>query len=231
MMRTNVKLERRSSRPHMDEPVMIAGQAPVEPKPRLLQVKGTKKTACRRRKWVETLGIGKEMMHIVAIVRSLRLDFRCFGAVPTPLSSSSSSDEEENADHEDVVVDEGKNSAPAVENNGDGESEKMNESEDQESHAPSLSQDTQVIKRCASAPAKGWETRGHDQEKEEEERKEGEDRALGAHKLQQGNQEQSERLILMSYAPDFFRVSPGIANKTWNQKSTRLLHRSHSLMR
>ncbi|CAN6478135.1 unnamed protein product [Victoria cruziana] len=230
MIRTN------SSRPHMDELTVIAGQAPVEPKRRMVQVEGIKKNDCRRRKWVETLGIGKEMMHMMAIVRSLRLDFRCFGAVQAP-SFSSSEGEEEDAELEDVEGDHCKGSDAGIEGNRiDGENEERrmaNESEDQERQVPSLSPDAHAIKRCVSAPAKGWRSRGDDREKEEEERKAGgEDRVLGAHKLQRGDQEQSERLILKSYAPDFFRVSPDIANRAWNKKSAcSLLHRSRSLMR
>ncbi|KAL4197490.1 hypothetical protein AMTRI_Chr04g251420 [Amborella trichopoda] len=179
-----------------------------------------------------------EAVHFLTALTKFRLDFRCFGGFP---SSYSSSDEEEEEEEEEEREAEGGGAGtvfakwfmilqedPDKKTHLNGMREKVGLErergfvgeerekgifgEEREEEAPSVPPpNALLLMRCRSAPLKGWE---------EEEKVE----------LKTEKEEERESMVLMSYAPDFFKVSPEISRETWVKKSD-YLSRSRSWKR
>ncbi|XP_043718590.1 uncharacterized protein LOC122666624 [Telopea speciosissima] len=184
----------------------------------------------KRPNWVESLGFKKDIMQFLTCLRTLRFDLRCFGSFHG--SDITSDDEEVEEEYEEeqenqVGIEDidGSGTSRTVfskwfmvlqenQSNGFSKEEQFGESRDDRdgTHhegsevAPSAPpSNALLLMRCRSAPAKRWLV---EKEKEEEE-------ATKNTKLPSEEEKNKDSLVLMSYAPDFFKVSTDIAKETW----------------
>uniref|UniRef100_A0A0D9VL57 Uncharacterized protein n=1 Tax=Leersia perrieri TaxID=77586 RepID=A0A0D9VL57_9ORYZ len=190
-------------------------------KPKIAGAKGKKATT-----WLQALGIKKvdALPFLNALQGAFRINIAgCFGSFPGGAVveyTSGEDDDDEEEEEEDELAGKDANSEHGaalakwfmVLEEGKKVSSKKRQQESaekQEEVAPPAN--ALMLMRCRSAPAKGIPRRlGGDAEeevtiksaKEEEEEEEEEE-------------ENKERLVLMSYAPDFFKVSVDIAKETW----------------
>ncbi|KAJ0975076.1 hypothetical protein J5N97_017041 [Dioscorea zingiberensis] len=231
--------------------VTCAGQIKVRPKPRprpnnkdwLSVVEEIERFHKERKRphWLEGLGIKKDIMHFLGALRGLRFDMRCFGSFhgAVDCSSDEEEDEDEDEDEEDGDDDQEGNDQEGESSNSRNsrtifskwfmvlEENHSHESckKEEEENKPSSSgppPNALLLMRCRSAPAKGW-VEGDEGEKSLEEE-------MSARILREEEKEK-ERLILMSYAPDFFKVSTDIAKETWVVGGMDPLARSRSWRR
>ncbi|KAH7652739.1 Armadillo-like helical-containing protein [Dioscorea alata] len=237
--------------------VTCAGQIKVRPKPRprpnsnskdwLSVVEEIERFHKEKKKphWLEGLGIKKDIMQFMGALRGLRFDMRCFGSFHGAVDCSSEDEEEdededeEEEDGDDDDQDEDKSNSSnsrtifskwfmVLEESQSNACKKEEEEEEVEEKdvATTSSSSSSVpppnallLMRCRSAPAKGW-IEGDEGEKRLEEE-------ISARTLREEEKEK-ERLILMSYAPDFFKVSTDIAKETWVVSGMDPLARSRS---
>ncbi|MQM16479.1 hypothetical protein Taro_049435 [Colocasia esculenta] len=96
------------------------------------------------------------------------------------------------------------------------------------SSAPQPPPNALLLMRCRSAPSKGWPD-GSGVDGAAAGGAQG-DQVTTGKKLREDEKEK-ERVLLMSYAPDFFKVSPDIAKETWLVGSFDPLSRSRSWKR
>ncbi|XP_043693724.1 uncharacterized protein LOC122644171 [Telopea speciosissima] len=189
----------------------------------------------KRPSWVEsTLGFKKDIMQFLTCLRSIRFDLRCFGSFRgSDIISDEEVDEEEFEEENQVGVEESDNCTSRTvfskwfmvlqenQSNGLSKEEKFGERRDDKDgscHGGSVVVDPSVppknallLMRCRSAPAKGWIEKKEREEEEEEEEEEAEKKTKPASE----EEKKKESLVLMSYAPDFFKVSTDIAKETW----------------
>ncbi|KAJ4840329.1 hypothetical protein Tsubulata_023743 [Turnera subulata] len=148
----------------------------------------------KRSTWADSIGFKKEVMQFLTCLRSIRLDFRCFGSFPQP--DITSDDEEEDEEYHDLPEShdasapgsEGSEASRTVfskwfmvlqENQTNGvygeEERKEKErsfSDDQALAAPCVPPpNALLLMRCRSAPAKTWLEEKHKEEEKEEHNK------------------------------------------------------------
>ncbi|XP_058085736.1 uncharacterized protein LOC131233138 [Magnolia sinica] len=177
--------------------------------------------------WLDSLGLKKDIMQFLTALRSLRFDLRCFGSfhgsvVGSDISSDEEEDEEDEGQEEResspsrtifskwfMVLQENQSHGPGKEIGGG--AEERGESADGPDDPVAPPSNALLLMRCRSAPAKGWlggERGGGGEERKAKEEEESARTILEEEK-------EKEKLVLMSYAPDFFKVSSDIARETW----------------
>ncbi|WOL19418.1 hypothetical protein Cni_G28216 [Canna indica] len=230
LFKTKAKSKPMSSA-EIDEPsspkVTCAGQIKVRPK-RIPRPRPSSSSNVGH--WLEALGLKKEIMHFLGALRGLRFGAGCFASFHGAVVCSSDEEEEEEEERE---VDAGDDSGNALSNwfkaleekhvntIGIGNEAEINERCEETSSSSSSAPPANalLLMRCRSAPAtRRWSQRDEvtaklkmEKEKEEE--------------------EEEERLVLMNYAPDFFKVSSEIVKETWLVGSMDPLSRSRSWKR
>ncbi|OEL22694.1 hypothetical protein BAE44_0016286 [Dichanthelium oligosanthes] len=193
--------------------VTCVGQIKARPaKPKGLGDGGKK---AKKAKWLQALGIKKDAM---ALLDALHGAFRfnvagCFGSFPGAVgvgyTSGEDDDEEEGEERAEketehgaalarwfMVLEEGKMVSTKNQQN--------QEEEDKEQDAVPPA-NALMLMRCRSAPAKGLARRLEAEDCED---------AKSAKKTPEEEKEK-ESLVLMTYSPDFFKVSLDIAKETW----------------
>lgn len=185
-------------------------------------------------RWLDFVSLKKDVMHFVRAFRGLRFNLRCFGAFHGAVDCTTDEEigEEEEKEAESsaelgtvfskwlMLLEE--NQRARLEREAEDEGEE--EVEDQAPAPPNSSMpppNALMLMRCRSAPAKGRLKRREFREEEETEELSGSLR----------EKEIKEKLVLMSYAPDFFRISTDIARETWVAGSVDPLARSRSWRR
>ncbi|OMO94292.1 hypothetical protein COLO4_16427 [Corchorus olitorius] len=142
----------------------------------------------KRPSWMESLGFKKEVMQFLTCLRSIRFDFRCFGAFPQSDITTDDEDEDEEDEeyHETLNHAESNETSRTIfskwfmvlqenQSNGFYKEERKLEKERPHSHVVVDDQsavpppNALLLMRCRSAPAKSWlqENRVIDQEKEQ----------------------------------------------------------------
>ncbi|KAG0502000.1 hypothetical protein HPP92_002072 [Vanilla planifolia] len=167
----------------------------------------------------------KPLTQFFGALRGMRFDLRCFGSFHGAVNCST--DEEEEAEEEEEDDDEnikGSSSKTLLSKwfmlledkqsrglNSDGErreEEEKEEEEEEEEEKLSPPPNALLLMRCRSAPAKGEERAASEMTEEKE-----------------------DSLLVMSYAPDFVKVSTEIAKETWVVGNLDPLTRSRSWKR
>lgn len=179
----------------------------------------------RKRKktpWLQALGIKKDAMTFLdALHSAFRFNVRgCFGSFPGAVveytSEEDDDEEEEEEEHAEkeakhdaalamwfMVLEEGKK----VSSKKQVPEQQHNQEEDKEKEtAPPAN--ALMLMRCRSAPAKGIPRRLGGEAEEDQDLK-------SAKKTPEESNEKEESLVLMTYSPDFFKVSLDIAKETW----------------
>lgn len=186
--------------------------------------------------WAEALGFKKDVMQFLTCLRTIRFDFRCFGAFPS-VDITSSDDEDDDEDDD---------------NAGDGKSEQNQEEDDDNDNSKAVfskwfmvlqeNQDTKegliptcddqdhhqsanvppsnalLLMRCRSAPAKSWLEEREEDENEEEEEEEEENEAKTVNSEEEIKRKKildENNLVVMEYDTDFYKLSCDIAKETW----------------
>ncbi|XP_010261270.1 PREDICTED: uncharacterized protein LOC104600126 [Nelumbo nucifera] len=180
--------------------------------------------------WLETLGFKKDIMQFLTCLRSLRFDLRCFGSFHgSDVTSDEEEDEEEEEEDQENQVStqrsDGSGASRTIfskwfmvlqenQNNTFSKEEKCGEERDLSCDEGSVAAPSApppnalLLMRCRSAPAKGWlEAKQREQEEEQD--------TVKKENLALEEERKKESLVLMSYAPDFFKISPDIAKETW----------------
>ena len=197
--------------------VTCVGQIKARPaKPKGLG-DGGKKT--KKATWLQALGIKKDAM---ALLDALHGAFRfnvagCFGSFPGAVGVGYTSGEddddeegEERAENETehgaalarwfMVLEEGKK-VPAKKLQGQ-EPQQNQEGKEEDAVPPA---NALMLMRCRSAPAKGLARRLEAEDCED----------VKIAKKTPEEEKEKEGLVLMTYSPDFFKVSLDIAKETW----------------
>ncbi|CAN6253248.1 unnamed protein product [Urochloa humidicola] len=212
-----------ADRPVDEEPsspkVTCVGQIKARPaKPKGLGGDGKK---AKKATWLQALGIKKDAM---ALLDALHGAFRfniagCFGSFPGAVGvgyTSGEDDDEEEGDerveketeHGEalarwfMVLEEGKKVSTKNMQGQELQHEQGEEDKEQDAVPPA---NALMLMRCRSAPAKGLARRleAEDCEDVKNEKKNTEE------------EKEKESLVLMTYSPDFFKVSLDIAKETW----------------
>ncbi|CAM8974612.1 unnamed protein product [Rhodiola kirilowii] len=164
-----------------------------------------------RASWGDALGF-------LNCLRSIKLDFRCFRAMPEcDISSDEDKDEVDNLNDKSS----GNKWFMYLQENQDTLIEPVATQNDKETDTPSVDPPPNALQlmRCRSAPAKSWlENRARAIVEQEERNK----------KTQQQNEEEEEEeeeteekqrlsdyLVVMEYDTDFYKLSNDIAKETW----------------
>lgn len=201
-----------------DEPsspkVTCAGQ--IKARPARPKGPGSDGGKPKKATWLQALGIKKDALPFLnALHDAFRLKVAgCFGNFPGAVGYTSGEDDEEeevNAGKETeygaalarwfMVLEEGKKVSRKKQ-----EQEPREEEQDTEGDAAPPA-NALMLMRCRSAPAKGLARRLGGEAEEDEEVK--------SAKKDKEEEKEKERLVLMSYAPDFFKLSVDIAKETW----------------
>ncbi|PKU81155.1 uncharacterized protein LOC110112581 [Dendrobium catenatum] len=226
-----------------DEPtsptVTCAGQIKVRPRSR----PGPKPSTSSSRDgkgWlsvmeeVEKLQSKKPLMQFLGALRSLKFDLHCFGSFHGAVDCST--DEEEGAEAEEEVEEdkdlEGSTSRTIfskwfmlLEENQNHELKKEMKKEDdrkereEEELELAPPSNALLLMRCRSAPAEGRAVTGKAE------------KDLVSETPKEDNKEKKERLLLMSYDPDFTKLSTEISKETWIVGNFDPLNRSRSWKR
>ncbi|KAL6635146.1 hypothetical protein ACP70R_027817 [Stipagrostis hirtigluma subsp. patula] len=170
----------------------------------------------KKASWLHALGIKKDAMPFLdALHGAFRFNVAgCFGRFPGAVGYTSGEDEEEEESEEPtekeaehgaalarwfMVLEEGKKVSSIR------EQEQQPQQQEEEEEAPPP-RNALMLMRCRSAPAKGLARRlgGEAEERED---------VQSAKKIPE--EEKEESLVLMTYSPDFFKVSLDIAKETW----------------
>ncbi|PAN08289.1 hypothetical protein PAHAL_1G400500 [Panicum hallii] len=198
--------------------VTCVGQIKARPaKPKGLG-DGGKKT--KKATWLQALGIKKEAM---ALLDALHGAFRfnvagCFGSFPGAVgvgyTSGEDDDEEEGEERAEnetehgaalarwfMVLEEG-NKVPAKKFQGQEPQQNQEEGKEEDAAPPA---NALMLMRCRSAPAKGLARRLEAEDSED----------VKIAKKTPEEEKEKESLVLMTYSPDFFKVSLDIAKETW----------------
>ncbi|KAG8059395.1 hypothetical protein GUJ93_ZPchr0002g26253 [Zizania palustris] len=208
-----------------DEPsspkVTCAGQIktrrPAAAKPKSAGAGGGKHKS--KATWLHVLGIKKDALTFLdAVHGAFRINVAgCFGSFPGAVEYTSGEDDDDDeelaagkeTDHGPelarwfMVLEEGKK-VSSTSKKREQEPHKQEEEEEEDVAPPA---NALMLMRCRSAPAKGLPRRLADAE---EEMKTAKKVAAAA-----AEEENKERLVLMTYSPDFFKVSVDIAKETW----------------
>uniref|UniRef100_A0A7N0V7E0 Uncharacterized protein n=1 Tax=Kalanchoe fedtschenkoi TaxID=63787 RepID=A0A7N0V7E0_KALFE len=197
----------------------------------------------KRASWGDALGFKKEVMQFLTCLRNIKIDFRCFGAMPEcDLSSDEDDDDEDEADeanHErDTSQMENKEDVDESEKNSKAVFSKwfmvMQENEEpattqneKETDAPTAAPppNALLLMRCRSAPANSWlETKAMavvEQEERERRRQQNEEEEEQRIERREEEAEEKQRkklrdyLVVMEYDTDFYKLSSDIAKETW----------------
>ncbi|KAK1313590.1 hypothetical protein QJS10_CPA06g02045 [Acorus calamus] len=178
----------------------------------------------KRPHWLDSVGLKKDVMQFLNVLRGLRFNMRCFGSFHGHVESDE--DDEDDDEEEDEEKDNEEVGAFSKwfmvlqENEYDKETQQKQQQQQQEQEQESCvaPSNALLLMRCRSAPPKGW------LEEEEKEK-------VVVLKEEEEKEKDLERLVLMSYAPDFFKVSSDIAKETWVVGRTDGLVRSRSWKR
>ncbi|GMH00134.1 hypothetical protein Nepgr_001973 [Nepenthes gracilis] len=192
--------------------------------------------------WTEALGFKKDILQFLTCLRTIRLNFRCFGSFPGAEMSSDEEeeDEEEEEDggeiyHENQVgIEESEDNEGCstvfskwfmVLDEDQKDDWKLEERErkskcgggsEVESSVPPPPPNALLLMRCRSAPVQSWfeEREKEGCEKFEEER-ENENEYLK--KVEEGKRKKKREslAIVMRYDTDFHKLSSDIAKETW----------------
>ncbi|KAF8779846.1 hypothetical protein HU200_002111 [Digitaria exilis] len=179
------------------------------------------KKATKKPTWLQALGIKKDAM---ALLDALHGAFRfnvagCFGSFPGAVGvggyTSGEDDDDEEEEGEEraeketehgaalarwfMVLEEGNNKVPAK------KLPQQNKEEDEEQDAAPPA-NALMLMRCRSAPAKGLVRRLEAEDCEDD---------VKSAKKTPEEEKEKESLVLMTYSPDFFKVSLDIAKETW----------------
>ncbi|KAL6911507.1 hypothetical protein ACP4OV_000312 [Aristida adscensionis] len=193
----------------------IKASRPAKPK-----VAGAGAAAGKPKKssWLHALGIKKDAMPFLdALHGAFRFNVAgCFGRFPGAVGYTSGEDDDEEEDEERkekeaehgaalarwfMVLEEGKK-VPSSKKQEQEQPQQPGEEEDAAPPANAL-----MLMRCRSAPAKGLARRlGGEAEQCED---------VQSAKKKIEVEEKEESLVLMTYSPDFFKVSLDIAKETW----------------
>lgn len=172
--------------------------------------------------WLQALGIKKDAM---ALLDALHGAFRfnvagCFGSFPGAVGVGYTSGEDDDDEEDDpprteketengaalarwfMVLEEG-NKASAKKLQGQGPEQSQEEDQEEDAAPPA---NALMLMRCRSAPAKGLARRLEAEECED---------VKSAAKKTPEEEKEKESLVLMTYSPDFLKVSLDIANETW----------------
>ncbi|GMI82858.1 hypothetical protein like AT1G78110 [Hibiscus trionum] len=189
----------------------------------------------KRPSWVDSLGFKKEAMHFLTCLRSIRFDFRCFGSFPQSDVTTDDEDEDEEYQENDNCVEDNETSRTIFskwfmvlqENQSNGflkeEDKEKKSSLDHvdDNPAPAVPPaNALLLMRCRSAPAK-WveendEEGGGGGEKLQECKRKDEGKRKNLRSLmEEESRKMKESLVVMKYDPDFYKISPDIAQETW----------------
>ncbi|KAG9129670.1 hypothetical protein Leryth_017751 [Lithospermum erythrorhizon] len=163
----------------------------------------------KKHTWAETLGLKKEVMQFLTCLRSLRLDFRCFGSIPASDITSDDEDDDEEEDDDDFKgkhghkeMDEDKEASRTVfskwfmvlqeDQNKDLVKNKFQGKNDEQCAPPP---NALLLMRCRSAPAKSWLEEREEQEamEEQDEDEDEEEEEEEEHEQQQEKNEKEKR--------------------------------------
>ncbi|KAJ3695808.1 hypothetical protein LUZ60_001185 [Juncus effusus] len=176
--------------------------------------------------WLEAIGIKKDALHIFSSLHGLRFSMGCFGSFPRPIDCTSDEEEEEEEEELEIKEEEASSSDVfskwfmLIEQNNDlelkediaeADKEEGNEEKDEkfdEKNSSVPPPNALLLMRCRSAPAKGLLSRTEEVETETEE-------VVDGKMVKEENKLEKEKLVVLSYAPDFFKVSMDIAKETW----------------
>lgn len=163
------------------------------------------------RNWLEVLGLKKDIVHFLG---ALRFGARCFGSFHGAVDCTSDEDDEEEEKRE---VETGVSRSVfsnwvniGFRNEEEEKEEEVEEDEEEEKVVAAASSSSApppnalLLMRSRSTPATRWSQRGG-----------GGDGSEGDEVTEKRIKEEEESLVLMSYAPDFFRMSSEIAKETW----------------
>ncbi|XVE55475.1 hypothetical protein DITRI_Ditri03aG0161700 [Diplodiscus trichospermus] len=192
----------------------------------------------KRPSWMESLGFKKEVMQFLTCLRSIRLDFRCFGSFPQSDIVTDEEDGEDEEYQENHNDEEGNETSRTIfskwfmvlqENQNNGfykeekkEKERSHDVDDDQGAIPPPN--ALLLMRCRSAPAKSWleenrveedkeneeniENDKEEEEKEEECKRKNEMKSKNLRSLM----EEENRKTKESY---FYKISSDIAKETW----------------
>ncbi|CAM8923750.1 unnamed protein product [Rhodiola kirilowii] len=202
----------------------------------------------KRASWGDALGIKKEVMQFLTCLRNIKLDFRCFGAMPE--CDLTSDDDEE--DEEEEIVNHNKNMNQKSDNkeeiNESGKSSRtvfsnwfmvLEENQDvaeTENEPEAPPPNALLLMRCRSAPAKSWLENRRKVVVEDEE----EDKEAGKEKEKDVEEEKIEEkqrkklrdyLVVMEYDTELYKLSNDVAKETWVVGSVNPFSRSRSWKR
>ncbi|TVU28561.1 hypothetical protein EJB05_20083, partial [Eragrostis curvula] len=205
-----------------DEPsspkVTCVGQIKARPsKPKGLGDGGVKR---KKATWLQALGIKKDAVHFLdALHGAFRFNVRgCFGSFPGAVEYTSGEDDDEEEEEEPaeketehgaaltrwfMVLEEGKKVSSKKQ--GPEPQQKQEDDKEEEAAPPA---NALMLMRCRSAPAKGLARRLGGEAEEDKDVK-------STKKIPEEDTENEEGLVLMTYSPDFFKVSLDIAKETW----------------
>lgn len=228
-----------STGPEIAEPtspkVTCAGQIKVRPRPsaacknwesvmeEIERIHNRSKLHKKKSNWAGPLGFKKDVMNFLTCLRSIRLDFRCFGSFPEP-DVNTSDDEDEDEEEEDDVVDDHEEAGDQGTDQGSTVFSKWfmvlqeNQHKEKKFDGGELGNDDNapavpppnalLLMRCRSAPAKSWleekENRAKKETQEDEETKVGERK-----------KKRESLAIVMKYDADFYNLSTDVAQETW----------------
>lgn len=179
---------------------------------------GGKKT--KKATWLQALGIKKDAM---ALLDALNGAFRfnvagCFGSFPGAVGVGYTSGEDDDEEEDDggaeketehgaalarwfMVLEEG-NKVSTKKLQGQEPEQNQVEGKEEDAAPPA---NALMLMRCRSAPAKGLARRLEAEESED----------VKSAKKTPEEEKEKESLVLMTYSPDFFKVSLDIAKETW----------------
>ncbi|XP_040376686.1 nucleolin-like [Oryza brachyantha] len=176
--------------------------------------------------WLQALGIKKDALPFLnAVHGAFRLNVAgCFGSFPGAVEYTSGEDDDDDDEEElagketehgaalakwFMVLEEGKKVSSKKREQEPQRQEAEEEQDKEDDVAPPVN--ALMLMRCRSAPAKGLPRRLEGDAEEEAMTK----TAKKEEDEDEDEEENKERLVLMSYAPDFFKVSVDIAKETW----------------
>ncbi|XP_062217570.1 uncharacterized protein LOC133917722 [Phragmites australis] len=207
-----------------DEPsspkVTCVGQIKARPaKPKGPGVGGDGKKT-KKATWLQALGIKRDAKPFLdALHGAFRFNVRgCFGSFPGAVEYTSGEDDDDDMEDEEraekeaehgaalarwfMVLEEDKEASSKKQ--GQELQQKQNDEYKEEDAAPPAN--ALMLMRCRSAPAKGLARRLGGEAEDCEDVKSAE---------KTPEEEKEESLVLMTYSPDFFKVSLDIAKETW----------------
>ncbi|GLU16200.1 hypothetical protein SLE2022_326450 [Rubroshorea leprosula] len=203
------------------------------------RIHNSRKNSKKRPSWIESLGFKKEIMQFLTCLRSIRLDFRCFGTFPQTDTTTDDEDQEENDEkYQRNLIDHAGNDGNEAsrtifsqwfmvlqENQNNGFCNEQKTERETPHHSTDNVQaaipppNALLLMRCRSAPAKSW------QEEKEEDKENKRERAEVEEKEEMGKKGETRKNLrtLMDEEKrnkekeetDFYEISPDIVKETW----------------